>query len=303
MHGVGHDAQGVRRDELLEPLQEVVVVVSVLEGGEQRQPGDREGGHGGLADALRQGDGLLGAAAHGDVVSGQEVPEAEPLQAVDDRRDGTGLPGPRQGVGVEVLLRRVVTQLQGGVAEVPQHVAVVHLLADVPGPGPAPRRPRTSSPSATWVMATNMCLRHSVRGESPGGRVPRDVDGRQRGTAVGAVRAHHGCRDADLQRSVRVEPVDRVRGLDEDPVGLGGRPEVDLDVSAQARDVAEQQRVGGLFTGRGQQGLRCAGPAARPGAAGGREGEPGTLRRIGGQRRRPLVGRERRDVPAATQCP
>ena len=49
---------------------------------------------------------------------------------------------------------------------------------------------------------------------------------------------------ADLQRPDRVDVADLVRGLDEDPVRLGGRAEVDLDVPPQARDVAEQQRVG-----------------------------------------------------------
>ena len=54
VHGVGQDAQRVRRDQLVEPGEEVVVVVSVLEGREQRQPGDRQRGHRRLADARRR---------------------------------------------------------------------------------------------------------------------------------------------------------------------------------------------------------------------------------------------------------
>ena len=218
----------------------------------------------------REGDGLLGAAAHGDVVSGQEVAEAEPLQAVDDRRDGTGFACPRQGVRVEVLLGSVVSQLQGGVAEVPQHVAVVHLVADgqrqvqgLAGRGPV---------AVGHVGHGDQHVPQTQRpGRVAGGRCRQELDGRQRGSAVGAVRAHDGRGDADLQGSGRVERVHRVGGLDEDPVGLGGRPEVDLDVSAQPRDVADQQGVGGIFTCRRQESLGLARLSARPRAAGCRE--------------------------------
>ena len=103
-----------------------------------------------------------------------------------------------------MLLRLVVAQLQGGVAEVPQHVAVVDLLADVQ------RRVQRSAaadqlPSATWVIATSMCRRHRVRGGSPAVAAAKRSLGRQRRAAVGAEGAHDGRSDADLQGPDRVD--------------------------------------------------------------------------------------------------
>ena len=109
--------------------QEVVEVVAALDGPEQGQPGERQRGHGWLADARGQGAGLLRAAAQSDEVSGDEVAEAQPLQRVDHGRDRPGLAGSRQGVGVEALLAVVVAELHRAVAEIPQHVAVVDVLA------------------------------------------------------------------------------------------------------------------------------------------------------------------------------
>ena len=73
VHGVGQDAQGVGRGELLEPEQERVVVVSVLErprAGSARRPAGRSARAG---RCPRQRDGLLGAAPNGDVVAGEVV--------------------------------------------------------------------------------------------------------------------------------------------------------------------------------------------------------------------------------------
>ena len=191
-----------------------------------------------------------------------------------------------------MLLGVVVAQLEGGVAEVPQHVAVVHVLAVRSARSSAATAP-AQSPSAAEVMATSICLRQRVRAIVLGGRRGHDVAGGQRGAAVGAVGAHHGRGDGDLQRPDRVDLVDRVGGLDEDPVGVGGRAEVDLDVSPQARDVAEQQRVGRAPRAPPTAGPCAGGLTARPRAAGRRERQIGTLGRVGGQRRRAFVGRQR----------
>ena len=195
----------MHRDDSVEALQQVVVVVRSWTA-EQCEPGDRECGHGRLADAAPECDGLLGAAAHRDVVSGQEVAEAEPLQAVDDRCHGAGLAGSRQGVRVEALLCVVVTQLQRGVGEVPQHVAVVDLVADGQGPVQG-LAAADQSPSATWVMATSMCRRQSVRAESSAAAVPG-----ARRTATGFRCRRRTCasrprRRPDLQGPGRVEQV------------------------------------------------------------------------------------------------
>jgi hypothetical protein len=106
--GIGQDPEGVGRHQVLEPCEVVVVVVAVLQGREQGQPGGGRGCHRRLADALAQGDGLLGAVAYRDQIAGQVLAEAEPLQAVDDCGHRTGLSRSRQRVAVEVLLRPVV---------------------------------------------------------------------------------------------------------------------------------------------------------------------------------------------------
>ncbi len=75
----------------------VVVVVPTLQRGEQGQPCQRRGGHRALTHALPDGEGLLGIAAHGGEVPGDEMTEAQPLECIDHRRDGTTVPGSRQG--------------------------------------------------------------------------------------------------------------------------------------------------------------------------------------------------------------
>ena len=86
--------------------------------------------------------------------------------------------------------------------------------------------------------------------------------------AVGAVGAHDGRGHSHFQRAGRVDLVDRVRGLDEDPVRVGRGAEVDLDAPLQARDAAEQERVVGELRARRQQRPCPAGLPARPGVAG-----------------------------------
>ena len=141
---VGQDAQRVRRDHLLQVGQQAVVVVAALECGQQGEPGQRGSGQGALPQAGAERERLLGAAAHRGPVAGDQVPEAQPLQRVDDRHDRTRLPGPREREGVEVLLGVVVTELQGGVAQVPEHVEVVDGVTVLPAPRPARPRRRTS---------------------------------------------------------------------------------------------------------------------------------------------------------------
>ena len=92
--GVGQDPEWLTDDEVVEPCQVVVVVAPPLERRQQRQPGDRRRGHRRLTDAPPERDGLLGTVADRGEVAGQVVAEAEPLQAVDHRRDRTGLPRP-----------------------------------------------------------------------------------------------------------------------------------------------------------------------------------------------------------------
>ena len=118
-----------------------------------------------------------------------------------------------------------------------------------------------------------------MRGGSSAAMLDVDVAGRQGGAAVGAVGAHDGRGDGHLQGPGRVDLVDGVRGLDEDPVRVGRRAEVDLDPSLEAGDVAEQHRVGGALASRvpAAPGLgrsartprRCGRPraSARPAAA------------------------------------
>lgn len=86
-------------------------------------------------------------------------------------------------------------------------------------------------------------------------------------------------------------------------MGLGRRPQVDLDVSAQARDVTEEQRVVGTRARRGQQRLGGSRSTARPGAARGREGELGATGPVLAQGRRAFVHRECGDIAAASLRP
>jgi hypothetical protein len=86
-------------------------------------------------------------------------------------------------------------------------------------------------------------------------------------------------------------------------MGLGGRPQVDLDVSTQSRDVSQEQRVVGTLARRGQQRLGGARSTARPGAARGREGELGASGTVVAQGRRAFVRREGGDMAAASLGP
>ena len=67
---------GCAATSVLEARQQVVVVVPVLLGRQESEPRDRECGHGGLADARAERQGLLGGDAQGDVVPPRPVPEA-----------------------------------------------------------------------------------------------------------------------------------------------------------------------------------------------------------------------------------
>ena len=126
----------------------------------------RQGGHRRLPCAGRQGACLLGVAAQEHEVATGEVREAQPLQGVDDRGDGSRLPGTGQCVGVEAALRVVVAELEGGVAEVPQDVAVVDVLADEQCPVERLRPPAPTPPSDAEVMEVSSALRQAVLGSS-----------------------------------------------------------------------------------------------------------------------------------------
>ena len=101
-----------------------------------------------------------------------------------------------------------------------------------------------------------------------------------------------------------------LRGLDEDPVRVGGRAEVDLDVTAQACDVAEQQQ-GRSAASRAvpaapaprpawphAQALRAAANVQRRRAGPGRRSAPPRVRRPPARRRTRRVARAR-DADAA----
>ncbi|MGH2882101.1 MAG: hypothetical protein ACRDPA_05270, partial [Solirubrobacteraceae bacterium] len=67
--------------------------------------------------------------------------------------------------------------------------------------------------------------------------------------AVGPVCAQGRCEDAQLQGAQRVRLVNGMRGLDEDVLGERGRADVDLDMSSEPLDVAEQGGVAIDHTG------------------------------------------------------
>ena len=118
-----------------------------------------------------------------------------------------------------MLLPVVVTELEGGVAEVPQHVAVVDVLPD--GEGEVQRVDRRGPPpSATWVIATSMCPRHRVRDESsPAVAVSRSSD--RSGVPLSAPNVRITAAATPISRArTGSASKHRVRGLDEDPVRL-----------------------------------------------------------------------------------
>jgi conjugative relaxase-like TrwC/TraI family protein len=299
---VGGDAERLCRDHSLEPVGEVVVVVAALVGGQQRQPCEGQGGHGGLADALPEGERLFGADAQREVVAGGEVDEAEPLEAVDDGGDRTAFAGPRQGVGVEPPLAVVVPELQGGVPEVPEHVSVVDVLPEVErevqcvdsripasfGDLGHRREHRSQAPCVDRVVACR-------RGEQ--------VRGSQRRAAVGTEGAHDGRKDAHVQGPGGVDVNHCARGVDEDPVPFGCGADVDLDVAPQGGDVGQHDRVVRDLPSGSEE---CGGPfrlSAGPRAASGGNGQACPAGREGGQAGGALVRRQRGDVPAAALGP
>ena len=113
--------------------QPVVVLGEALEGGEQREPGQGRGRERARPDAPGERQGLVGTAADGRPLAGDEMTEAQALQRIDHAHDRPGLAGPRQPERVEVLLRRVVTELERGVAEVPEDVEVGHRVSGPEG--------------------------------------------------------------------------------------------------------------------------------------------------------------------------
>ena len=302
VHRIGRDAQRVRCHDIVQVAQQAIDVFSALDGRQHGQPGDRQSGQGRLPGADGKGSGLLGAAAHQDEVAAHEMPEAQPLQHVDDRGDGPRLPGSRQRVGVEAVLTVIVTELESGVAEVPQEVAIVHVLpgeqslierCDGFGPLPFGRRGHGGQ-QLLETAGTRRVL---------GGRSGHDVPRREPRAAVGSEGAHHCGRGRDFKGANRIDLVDVVGGVDEDPVRLGGGPDVDLDVSPEPSDVTDQQRVGRPLPRRREQ-SSCAGTlSAGPGAASCGEGQFCTSNRVAGQRRRSLVRGRGRDVATASQRP
>ena len=77
--------------------------------------------------------------------------------------------------------------------------------------------------------------------------------------------------------------VDRVGGLDEDPVGLRADPRLtSMCPRSRAMSLSSSGSVAAVTRG-GEQGLRLAGLPARPRAAGCRERQRGTLGRVGRQ--------------------
>ena len=285
------------RDQLLEPRQEVVVVVLVLLGRQEQEPGDRERGHSGLTDARAQGHGLLGTDAQGDVVSPRPVPEAEPLQAVGHRGGGAHLPRAREREGVELLLPVVVPELERGVAEVPQHVTVVDGRTDLEGDV---ERIRCASP----VRVRDQGHRHQ---HLPQAACPRG------GVRGGRRQELSVCSGVPLSApKVRITaaatPMSRAR------TGSAGRTACAAFTNMRCASGAEpmltsmcprnratsHSRSGSSVPSRRPEQVLCARRlSACPGAAGRGEAQVGASCAVGGQLRRPLVGRQRRDVATA----
>ena len=163
-------------------------------------------------------------------------------------------------VAVEVLLRPVVTQLEGRVGEVPQHVPVVDPVAELQ---------RTVQGSRGGGPVALGHLRHRDQQVTQAQR-PRRIAGdghdegighRQRRTAVGAEGAHDGSSNTDVEGPGRIDRVDRLGGLHEDPVRLGRRPQVDLDMTTQACDISRSK--GSFVASRAFESSACAWPPGR----------------------------------------
>jgi hypothetical protein len=212
----------------------VDVVAASFDSRQQGQPRQRKRGHRGLADTRGQGTGLLRAGAECDVVAGDEVPEAQPLERVDHGRDRPRLAGSRQSEGVEPLLSGVVAELERTVAEVPQDVAVIDVL-------PGEQRGVERDDRVCPVPFGRQRHRGQHLLEAPRARFVigrqggHDVAGGQPGAAVGSEGAHHRGESGGLESADRIDLMNLVRRVDEDAVGLGRRPHVDLDVTPQAQ--------------------------------------------------------------------
>ena len=79
-----------------------------------------------LADAVSECDGFLRGAAQGSPPAGDEQPERESLEGVQDGHAVAVLPGRRQHEGVAASVCVVVAQVEGRVPEVPEQVEVRH---------------------------------------------------------------------------------------------------------------------------------------------------------------------------------
>ncbi len=157
VHGVGQDAQRVRRHDLVE----------VAQAGRRSRPGPAAR----RAGSARPSEGRSSRAApmlcpsasassalvaHRSKVPGDEMAEAQPLEGVDHRRDGATVPGSRQRQRVETLLG------------MRRHPAAVRRCRGFPArrgrppprrspvPSRVRRRHRTSPPrsSASWPRAS-----------------------------------------------------------------------------------------------------------------------------------------------------
>ena len=143
-----------------------VVVVAALERGQEGERGQRRSGQRALPQAGGERERLLGAAAQGRPVAGDQVSEAQPLQGVDDHHDCAGLPGPgerqaRRSAAGPCRRRAGGRRCPGCRARRgprPHH--------RLPGRGPGRARLPPSRRRPARVIATSMCLRHTVRGGS-----------------------------------------------------------------------------------------------------------------------------------------
>ena len=156
-------------------------------------------------------------AAQGRPVAGDQVSEAQPLQGVDDHHDCAGLPGPGERQAVEALLGRVVAELEGGVAQVAEHVEVLDRITGRQGEVQCGHGSGPVAVGGAGHRDEHVLEAHGAR-RVVGGDLDVDVAGLQGGAAVGAVGAHDGGEDGHLQGLGRVDLVDGVCGLDEDPV-------------------------------------------------------------------------------------
>ena len=130
---VGEDAQRVLGHDLLGLGQVVLVVVAAGQGGKQGEPRQGGGGEGGLSDAARQGQRLVGAAADRGPRTGGELGEGETFQAVDDHHAGAELASGGHHRGVVAPGTLVVAQVERCVAEVPHDVQVLDLPSCLKG--------------------------------------------------------------------------------------------------------------------------------------------------------------------------